>query len=61
MQFLITATDTTGRVTLRRETAAAAMKKASELAEDGFLEVEITAPDGHQYPPQAFDQLPRDG
>ena len=61
MRFLITARDTSGRITLRRETTAAAVKKASELAEDGFLEVEITAPDGHQYPPQAFNQLPQDG
>jgi hypothetical protein len=61
MRFLITAKDTSGLITLRRETTAAAVKKASELAEDGFLEIEITTPDGHQYPPQAFDQLPRDG
>jgi len=61
MRFLITARDTSGRITLRRETTAAAVKKASELAADGFLEIEITAPDGHQYPPQAFDQLPADG
>ena len=61
MRFLITAKDTLGRITLRRETTAAAVKKASELAEDGFFEIEITAPDGHQYPPRAFDQLPKSG
>jgi hypothetical protein len=61
VRFLITARDISGRITLRRGTLAAAMKRASELAEDGFVEIEITGPDGRQYPPQAFDQLPRDG
>jgi hypothetical protein len=59
MRFLITARDISGRITLRRETDAAAMKKAAELAEDGFLEIEITGPDGRQYPPPAFNQLQR--
>jgi hypothetical protein len=35
--------------------------KAAELAEGGYLDISITAPDGHQYPPQAFDLLPTDG
>jgi hypothetical protein len=61
MRFLITATDISGRIILRRETTAAALKKASELAEDGCRDIAITAPDGCQYPPQAFDQLPADG
>jgi hypothetical protein len=38
MRFLITGTDTSGNITLRRETAAAALKKAAELAEDGCLD-----------------------
>jgi hypothetical protein len=61
MRFLITGTDTSGSITLRRETAAAARKKAAELAEDGCRDIAITAPDGHRYLPQAFDQLPADG
>jgi hypothetical protein len=61
MRFLITGTDTSGSITLRRETAAAARKKAAELAEDGCLDIAITAPDGHRYPPQEFGQLPADG
>jgi hypothetical protein len=61
MRFLISGTDTSGRIILRRETTAAALKKAAELAEDGCHDIAITAPDGHQYPPQAFDQLPADG
>jgi hypothetical protein len=48
-------------ITLRRETAAAALKKAAELADDGCRDIAITAPDGHQYPSQAFDKLPADG
>ena len=58
MRFLITGTDTSGSITLRRETAAAARKKAAELAEDGCRDIEITAPDGCRYPSQKFDQLP---
>jgi hypothetical protein len=61
MRFLITGTDTSGRITLRRETTAAALKKAAELAEDGCQDIEITAPDGRRYPAQAFNQLPADG
>jgi hypothetical protein len=52
--------DTSGSITLRRETAAAARKKAAELAEDGCRDIEITAPDGCRYPSQKFDQLPAD-
>ena len=61
MQFLITGTDTSGRITLRRDSNAAALKKAAELAEDGCRDIEITAPDGRRYLPQAFSQLPADG
>jgi len=61
MRFLVSGTDRNGRIVLRRETAAAAREKAAELAEGGCLDISITAPDGHQYPPQAFDLLPVDG
>jgi hypothetical protein len=61
MRFLITGTDRIGRIVLRRDTAAAAREKAAELAEWGCLDISITAPDGHQYPPQAFDLLPMEG
>jgi hypothetical protein len=60
MGFLITGTDTCGQIKLRRETAADALKKAVELAQDGYHEISITAPDGHKYPLQKFDQLPAD-
>jgi hypothetical protein len=61
MRFLITGTDTSGSITLRRESAAAALKKAAELADGGCRNVAITAPDGHRYPSEKFDQLPADG
>jgi hypothetical protein len=61
MLFFIKGTDNSGSITLRRETAAAALKKARELAEDGCHDITIIGPDGHHYPSQAFDQLPADG
>jgi hypothetical protein len=61
MPFLISATDTCGRVTLRRETAVAALKKAAEFAEDGYRDIEITGPDGRLHAPQTFDELPANG
>jgi hypothetical protein len=60
MKFLIAGTDTCGRIVLWRETVAAALKKAAELADDGYLDISITAPDGHRYPLQKFDKLPAD-
>jgi hypothetical protein len=61
MRFLITGTDTSDRITPRRETAAAALKRTAEPAEDGYREIAIAAPEGHRYPPWAFDRLPADG
>jgi hypothetical protein len=61
MRFLITATDISGSITLRRETAAAPLKKAAELAEDGYRDVAITTPDGRLFPSETFDRLPADG
>jgi hypothetical protein len=60
MQFLITGTDSIGRIIFRCETAAAARRKATLLAECGCDDVAITAPDGQRYPPRVFDQLPSD-
>jgi hypothetical protein len=56
MGFLITGTDACGRIILGRETAADALKKATELAQ-GCHEISITAPAGHKYSLQKFDQL----
>ena len=57
MVFLITALDTSGVVTLRRESVLAAMKKADELITDGCWDVEIVTPDGATYNSGEFDQL----
>ena len=57
MVFLITALDTSGTVTLRRESVMAAMKKADELISDGCWDVEIVTPDGATYNSGEFDQL----
>jgi hypothetical protein len=57
MVFLITALDTSGVVTLRRESVLAAMKKADELLSDGCWDVEIVTPDGATYNSGEFDQL----
>jgi len=57
MKFRITALDTSGGVTLQRDTVPAAMKKAAELISDGCWDVEIIAPDGAAYRPAEFAQL----
>src|SRR5450756_57807 len=57
MKFLITALDTSGSVTLQRESVPAAVKKAAELISDGCWDVEIIAPDGAAYQPGEFEQL----
>jgi hypothetical protein len=55
--FLINALDTSGAVTLRRESVLAAMKKADELISDGCWDVGIVTPDGATYHANDFDRL----
>ena len=57
MKFYITALDTSGSVTLHRESAPAAIKKAAELISDGCWDVEIVTPDGAAYRAGEFEQL----
>jgi hypothetical protein len=57
MKFYITALDTSGTVTLNRDSVPAAIKKAGELISDGCLNVEIIMPDGAAYQPGEFEQL----
>jgi hypothetical protein len=57
MWFFITGTDTAGSVTVRRDTAEAALKKAFELDQDGCWDIRITGPDGRTYLAREFDQL----
>jgi hypothetical protein len=42
MTFFIHARDAAGRITLRRETREAAAKKADELKDRGYFNIEIT-------------------
>jgi hypothetical protein len=57
MSFVIQGTDTSGSISLRRDTTAAAVKKAAELISDGCWDVQITTPDGRVYASPEFDQL----
>ena len=46
MPFFVKGTDTSGTISLRRDNAGAAVKKAKELLADGSWDIEITGPDG---------------
>ena len=57
MTYIITATNLVGAISLRRDAAVAALKKAHELIEQGMLNVRITDEQGRQYEPAEFDQV----
>lgn len=57
MPFFVKGTDTSGTVSLRRDNAAGAVKKAKELLDDGSWDVEITSPDGLVYPLAEFQAI----
>ena len=57
MPFFVKGTDTSGTVSLRRDNAAAAVKKAKELLDDGSWDIEITGPDGLVHPFAEFESL----
>ena len=57
MNFLVSATDTAGRINLSRDTAAAALKKARELLYDGCWDVKIYCPDGRVFSSEEFDHF----
>ena len=57
MNYVITGTDSAGALSLKRDSAAAAIKKAIELMADGCRDVCITDPDGRVYSYAEFDQL----
>jgi hypothetical protein len=46
-----------GRVNLGRNTAEAALKKAREFLQEGYLDVRISTPRGRLLSPEEFDQL----
>jgi len=54
---LIGGTNLCGRVNLGRSTAEAALKKASEFLQEGYLDVRISTPRGRLLSPEEFDQL----
>ena len=57
MSYIVTGTNSVGALSLKRDSAAAAIKKALELMGDGCRDVSITAPDGRTYGHSEFDQL----
>lgn len=57
MTFVIQGTDTSGSISLRRDSTAAAVKKAAELIVDGCWDVQITTPEGRVYLSTEFEQL----
>jgi hypothetical protein len=57
MSYIITGTDSAGALSLKRDSAAAAIKKAIELMADGCRDVCITDPGGRIYRREEFDQL----
>jgi hypothetical protein len=57
MSYIITGTNSAGVLSLKRDSAVAAVKKAAELMGDGARDVHITAPDGRVYSDVEFAQL----
>ena len=57
LPFFVKGTDTSGTVSLRRDNAAGAVKKAKELLEDGSWDIEIIGPDGLTYPLAQFEAI----
>jgi hypothetical protein len=57
LQYLVSGNDQSARVNLGRPTAVAAVKKARELMEQGYLDVRICTPLGQILMPDEFDRL----
>jgi hypothetical protein len=57
MTYIITGTDSAGALSLKRDSAVAAIKKAMELMADGCRDVRITDPNGRIHSHADFDQL----
>jgi hypothetical protein len=57
MSYVVKGTDSAGALLLKRDSAAAAIKKALELIGDGCRDVSITDPEGRIYTGAEFDQL----
>jgi len=57
LPFFVKGTDTSGTISLRRDNAGAAVKKAKELLADGSWDIEITGPDGQALALAEFEAL----
>jgi hypothetical protein len=57
VQYLVRGNDRFGRVNLGRPTAEAALNKAKELLEQGYMDVRICTPRGQILLSDEFDQL----
>ena len=57
LQYLISGNNQFGRVNLGRMTSAAALKKAKELVQEGYMDVKICTPRGQVLLSDEFDQL----
>jgi hypothetical protein len=57
LQYLVSARDQSGYVSLGRTTTAAALKKARELLQEGYLDVRICTPQGRILLSDEFDQF----
>ncbi|MBR0994123.1 hypothetical protein JQ580_25715 [Bradyrhizobium japonicum] len=55
MQYLVSGRDQSGYVSLSRDTTSAALKKARELLQEGYLDVRICTPQGRLLLPDEFD------
>ena len=57
LQYLVSARDRSGYVSLGRTTTAAALKKARELLQEGYVDVRICTPQGRVLLSDEFDQF----
>jgi len=57
LQYLISGNNQFGRVNLGRATAMAALKKAKELLQEGYMDVKICTPRGQVLRSDEFDHL----
>jgi hypothetical protein len=57
MDYVITGANLAGAISLRRDSAVGAIKKALELIAEGCRDVRVIAPDGRIYGHEDFDGL----
>ncbi|AWM11153.2 MULTISPECIES: hypothetical protein [Bradyrhizobium] len=55
LQYLVSGRDQSGYVSLSRDTTSAALKKARELLQEGYLDVRICTPQGRLLLSDEFD------